>query len=831
MSNHVSTLRRRIALGAAVVTAAGGAVLVAQPAQAISADVVISEVYGGGGNTGATFTNDFIELYNRGTTTIDVSTWSVQYASATGPAGGGSWAVTLLTGQIPPGKSYLVQQAAGTGGTTPLPTPDATGTIAMSGTAGKVALVTSTTALSGCGTTGFPTCTTNPSVRDYVGYGAASDFEGTGPAPYTSGSGNTLSTSRDAAGTDTDVNSSDFTIGAAGPQNCGVDCEGVIEPPPDPEVLTIMDIQGVGHLSDDEGVLVETSGVTTAVSGNGYWIQDPAGDGNAMTSDGIFVFTGSTGAKPVVGDVVTVTGTVDEFRPGGSSGPGLNITEITGSIFETASSGNPLPASVLIGPAGVQAPVDIIDNDSETRIDIEAVGTYQPLEDAIDFYEQFEGMRLQVNNPNVVGPTNNFGELVVLPRGKNDYVRSPNGGVVYGSYETPNPRRVILDDVLIGFGNMPDANTGDRLDGAVVGVLDYSFGNFKLLVTTPPTVADGGIVREVTTDALTTELAVATFNVENLSPSDTPEKFAALAEIIVTNLAAPDIVTLEEVQDNNGSVNDAVVDADVTLNQLVAAIIAAEGPTYEWRQISPVDDMDGGQPGGNIRNAFLFRTDRGLAFVDRPGGTATVGTSVVEGADGQAELEFSPGRVDPTNIAWADSRKPLAGEFTWNGETLFVIANHFRSKGGDDPLFGRYQPPTRFSELEQRHAQAQVLNDFVDEVLAVDAEANVVVAGDINDFEFSETIDILTEGGTDLADLVQYLGPRQRYTYVFDGNSQVLDHLLVSPSLAPPVPVEGAKPVRVRRDYDIVHVNADFSDQVSDHDPQVVRLRFGSATP
>ncbi len=203
---------------------------------------------------------------------------------------------------------------------------------------------------------------------------------------------------------------------------------------------------------------------------------------------------------------------------------------------------------------------------------------------------------------------------------------------------------------------------------------------------------------------------------------------------------------------------------------------------------------------------------------------------MVEGADGQAELEFSPGRVDPTNIAWANSRKPLAGEFTWNGENLIVIANHFASKGGDEPLFGRYQPPTRSSEV-QRHLQAQVLNDFVDQVLAVDAEANVVVAGDINDFEFSETIDILTEGGTDLADLVQYLGPRHRYTYVFEGNSQVLDHLLVSPSLEPPVPPEGAKPVRVRRDYDIVHVNADFSDQVSDHDPQVVRLRFGTATP
>ena len=818
MSNHVSVLRRRVAFGAALVTAASGAVLVAQPAQAISTDVVISEVYGGGGNAGATLKNDFIELYNRGSTTVDISKWSVQYGSSTGT----SWQVTALDGQIPPGKSYLVQELAGAGGTTPLPTPDAIGTIAMSGTSGKVALVINQTALS-CGAD----CDTNAAVRDFVGYGSANDFEGAATSPLS----NTTSADRDAVGTDTDNNATDMNPpGAPNPQNCGEECEGVIEPPPDPEVLTIMEIQGVGHLSDDEGVLVETSGVTTAVSRNGYWIQDPAGDVNAMTSDGLFVFAGTTGAKPVVGDVVTVTGTVDEFRPGSATGPSLNITELTDSEFVVGSSGNPLPAAVLIGPSGVQAPVDIIDNDSPTRIDIEVAGTYQPLEDAIDFYEQYEGMLLQLNNPNVVGPTSSFGELAVLPRGANDYVRTPNGGVVYAGYDSPNPRRVILDDLVVGAGNMPDANTGDRLDGPVVGVLDYSFNNFKLLVTTPPTVADGGIVREVTNAPLADEVVVAAFNVENLSPNDLPEKFAALADILVNNLQAPDVVALEEVQDNNGSVNDAVVDADVTLDQLVAAIIAAEGPTYEWRQISPVDDMDGGQPGGNIRNAFLFRTDRGLAFVDRPGGTATVGTSVVEGADGQAGLEFSPGRVDPTNIAWANSRKPLAGEFTWNGENLIVIANHFASKGGDEPLFGRWQPPNRSSEV-QRHLQAQVLNDFVDQVLAVDAEANVVVAGDINDFEFSETIDILIGEDAALADLVQYLRPRQRYTYVFDGNSQVLDHLLVSPSLAPAEPIAGAKPVKIRRDYDIVHVNADFSDQVSDHDPQVVRLRFGSATP
>ena len=104
--------------------------------------------------------------------------------------------------------------------------------------------------------------------------------------------------------------------------------------------------------------------------------------------------------------------------------------------------------------------------------------------------------------------------------------------------------------------------------------------------------------------------------------------------MIVNNLAAPDIVGLEEIQDNDGATNDSVVDANVTLDRLVAAIAAAGGPAYSYRQINPVDDQDGGQPGGNIRVGFIFRTDRGLAFIDRPGGDSTTPVAVVAGPNG-----------------------------------------------------------------------------------------------------------------------------------------------------------------------------------------------------
>jgi uncharacterized protein len=215
---HITSarVRRSFLLLPAVLLAACSAREVTSPsvprvnaAVASVTGVVISQVYGGGGNSGATLTNDFIELYNAGTTAVSLAGWSVQYASATGT----TWQVTPLTGSIAPGSYYLVQEAQGAGGTTPLPTPDATGTIPMSATAGKVALVNSTAAL-----TGGTGCPTVASIQDYVGFGATANcFEGTAPTAATS---NTTAALRNGGGTvDTDNNSADFTVGAPNPRN------------------------------------------------------------------------------------------------------------------------------------------------------------------------------------------------------------------------------------------------------------------------------------------------------------------------------------------------------------------------------------------------------------------------------------------------------------------------------------------------------------------------------------------------------------------------------------------------------------------------------------
>jgi predicted extracellular nuclease len=862
--------------------------------------VVISQVYGGGGNSGATLRNDYVELFNRSSTSVSLSGWCVQYASSAGQFTLGNNQSTALAGAIPAGGYYLVQLSQGTGGTQNLPAPDAAGLTLMSANSGKLAL------LSSCAT---PLDAAEPltggRVVDFVGFGtAASRFEGSGP---TANLANTTAAIRASNGCqDNDNNQADFTVGTPAPRNSlspqqqcsavnapvvtscptsvaialgaggtqaisardldgtvtnatvasasnagitlssfvpagaiGADanatlnfdpalpvgnhsvtvafsnsdataqtasCTVAVNVTPTSSNYRIHDIQGASHLSPLNNQQVTVPGIVTARASNGFYIQDWLPDANAATSEGIFVYTDSA-PTVTVGDRVTVSGRVSEFRPGGSDGTtNLTTTEIVAPTVVIESSGNALPAPIVVGAGGRVPPTSVIDDD--TTGSVETSGTFDAANDGIDFYESLEGMRVQINNPVATGPTNSFGEISVLAdNGSAATGRTARGGVIVQQADF-NPERIILDDLL---ASTPTVNVGDVAPVAA-GVMDYGFGNFKLLVTTPPAFASGGLAREVTSAPWDVELlTIASFNVENLSPNDAATKFNALATQIVTNLRSPDIVAVMEIQDNNGATNDAVVDASQTFQTLIAAIANAGGPTYGYRQINPVDDQDGGEPGGNIRVGFLFDAER-VSFVDRPGGTPTSSTTVVDGPYGP-QLSASPGRIQPTDSAFSASRKPLAAEFLFNGHKLFLIANHFNSKGGDQPLFGRFQPPQLSSEV-QRRAQATIVGQFVQTLRQRDAGAKVVVLGDLNDFQFSNPLTILKQSG--LQDLVERLPEDERYTYVYDGNSQALDHIMVSEALEQDGPAE----------YDVVHVNSEFADQTSDHDPEVVTLRL-----
>ena len=572
----------------------------------------------------------------------------------------------------------------------------------------------------------------------------------------------------------------------------------------------IREIQGGGHLSPMAGAEVSgVTGVVTAKRADGFFMQDAAPDSDARTSEGIFVFAN---ADVSAGDGVRVAGTVAERRqgPDAATNANLSVTQIRAASVNVLSRGNPLPRVTVVGAGGRLPPSSVIEDDAGGNV--ETGGVFDPAADGVDFYESLEGMLVRVNDATVVGPSRTLRggtrEIpVVGDGGRRATLRTPRGGVVVRQNDF-NPERVFLSGEVTP---LADSDVGARFPGAVTGVLDYSGGNFKLVVTSAPRPTPSRLRREVTTPAGRDQLAVAAFNVENLDPADSADKFRRLAEIVVNHLRSPDLISVEEIQDNNGPKDDSVVDADETFRRLLAAVRAAGGPVYDFRQVNPVDGQDGGEPGGNIRVGFIFRRDRGLRFVDRPGGGPTVPTTVV-GGPGGPRLSSSPGRIDPTNAAFNRSRKPLAGEFTFQGRRLFVVANHFASKGGDQPLFGRFQPPALTTEA-QRTQQARIVNDFVDSVLAADRRANVIVLGDLNDFEFSTPLRTLS-GGV-LRNLMETLPPNERYTYVFDGNSQALDHVLVSTDLF-------ASLVR----FDVLHLNSEFVEQASDHDPTVAVFRL-----
>ena len=893
----------------ALLLAAAAFFALVAPASAVSPNLVVSQVYGGGGNTGATHTHDFIELFNRGPAGTPLNGMSLQYSSATGTGNFGANAGQLT--ELPdvtlaPGQYFLVQEGAGAGNGVALPAPDVIDPtpIAMAAGAGKVALVTGQTSLGCNGSTGQPCDATQLArIVDLVGYGNANFFEGASAAPTLDAAS---SASRNAGGcTDTDNNGADFTEITPAPRNtattpspcAGDSAPSVADTTPDggatqvpldsnvsitfsepvdlavdavsiscadsgvhaatrsggPETFTfnpdadfarnetctvtvsadgvsdqdaddppdnmaasfsfsfstlglalrIREIQGAHHLSPHDGDFVAgVPGIVTALATNGFWFQDPTSDGDDRTSEGVFVFLNRAPTGVAVGDSLLVNGRVDEFRPGGATGNNLTITEIVGPTWTPGAPGTVQPT--VLGIGGRIAPIFVIDDDAVGGNAEDPATPFDPQHDGLDFHESVEGMLVRINNPLVVGPTNGFDELpVVADFGLLAFPHTLRGGV-FVSPQDFNPERIILD-AEAGF-DTPLADVRDRLE-SVNAVVHYSFGNFKYNVTSSPELKLGQLQREVTQSPSRQELAVASMNVENLDPAD---DMTALANILVTNMKAPDIVAIEEVQDNNGATNSGNTAADQTYEAFIAAIEDADGPTYDYRQIDPVNNQDGGQPGGNIRVGFLFRTDRGVSFVNRPGGDATTPVAVVDTPSG-ARLSISPGRIDPANPAWEDSRKPLAGEFTWKGKTVIMVANHFNSKGGDDPLFGRFQPPNRVTET-QRHQQATVVADFVRAVLAADRNANVIVGGDLNDFEFSETLDILEDRG--LFNLMKTLPVWERYSYVFEGNSQTLDQILVTKALMSPRP-----------EYDSVHVNAEFHDQASDHDPQVARLR------
>lgn len=834
-------LRSRTAsvLGLAVVAPLLGtglsalSVLSALPATANPAGtgLVINEVYGGGGNSGATFRSDFIELYNPTNASISLAGTSIQYRAASGNPGG---AAVALSGSVPAKGYYLIKAADGSNTALPaLPAPDATTTFAMSGSAGQVLLI------NGTSFTGSGNVAGNAGLVDAVGYGTGNNtFEGATMSANLSNSTSAARKLQTTAG-DTDNNNADFASGAPSPQIAGA----VVPPDPEPGTeKTIAEIQGTGSASPLVGQSVTTRGIVTAAypSGgfNGLYIQTPgtggSSDATPGASDAIFVFGSNSGASTfAVGDYVEVTGAVSEFN---------GLTEIT-----------PAAGGVKAAP-GTAAPVTAL------------VAAYPTTEAA---REAHEGELLAPTGPFTVSDTfstNQFAEIGLASGTKplivpTEVADAQDASAIAAAVADNAARGVVLDDAAsINFLSSANQATplpwlsasnpvrvGARATFNAPVILDFRNNTWKFQPQQRVTGTGSSVVSFTNTrtqapEAVGGNLRLATFNVLNYFPTTGEEwvgagnscsffndrqgnrntvndcgavgpRGAAQADdltrqqtkiVAAINALGADVVSLEEIENsvalgkNRDFALSALVDA---LNNAAGSDRWAFAPSPSAANLPTVAEQD------VIRTAFIYN----------PNTTSLVGAS----------------QVLTGSAAFSNAREPLAQAFKPKGAAdsaaFAVVVNHFKSKGSgaDDGTGQGLANPDRV-------AQANALVTFANSFATARGTDKIFLTGDFNAYSKEDPIQVLEAGG-----FSQVLSNTpDEWSYSFDGQSGSLDHVLANtPAKAL---VTGADIWSINSGESIAweysRTNYNVSDfyqpnvyRSSDHDPAIVGLNVATA--
>ena len=806
MSDHC--FKRK--LGARRLQAVGALVLlmvVLAAAPATLAQVVVSQVYGGGGNAGALFRHDFVELFNRGTNVVSLDGWTVQYASS----GGTSWNDAALSGGLAPGRHYLVQLASSGANGELLPTADAMGTLSLSAAGGKVALVRSLAKLTNA-------CPATNMIADLVGYGTlASCFEGSGPAPAPS---STLAVIRAVNGcVDTEDNAADFFVSAPSPRNTSApaaSCGGRRI------ALPLHEIQGAGPGSGFVGQTVTTTtNVVTALTAGGFFLQarDAEVDDVLDSSEAVFVSTpNGLPALVAVGNAVVVTAFVEEFKPAADPAS-PSRTQLIKPTLELIATGQPLPAVTVI-----------------TTNDLS--GGY-----SLEQLERFEGMRITVEFLTVVSATEGFlqesggtgisdGVFYGVPLGVTRPMREPGIPLLDAlPAEAPagvprfdgNPERLRVDSNAQPGAPRIETSPGIVIHG-LVGVLDFQRRTWTLLPDATGSPAFSGIQPpRALAETGSNEVMVASFNlqrffdtVDDPAVSDvvlTPAAFAGRlnkASLTIRNvLRGPDILGVVEME--NLTTLQALADR-------VNADLAAAGkrnPRYAaWL-------VEGNDIGG-IDVGFLVNIAR---------------VEVLDVAQlGKNATYINPETGSPSLL---NDRPPLvlrarvAKPGSTNSLSVTVVLNHLRSMSSiDDPADGG-------RVRAKRRAQAEFVARLAQERQTLTPPENVILIGDFNAFEFNDGyVDMMgTIKGSptpatevtlaspdlvnpDLINLTGLLPLLERYSYSFDGNVQAIDHVLVSASMRARVTRHGY--ARSNVDFPESHrSNFHRPERLSDHDAAV----------
>ena len=573
------------------------------------------------------------------------------------------------------------------------------------------------------------------------------------------------------------------------------------------EVKNIGEVQGESHESPLVGKeVVINNVVVTKTDKTGFYVQDKVSDNNPKTSDAVYV---ASEEKVESGDLLKVQGTVKEgymeeysVRPGQTfkkPAGSLTVTQIINATITKLGKAD-LPKALNISE---KMPKDIVDN-TPTK--------YNPETEALDYWESLEGMRVEVTKPKVTGPQYK-GDIYVLPGDYKGQKLNNIGGV------NLRPGVQNTEVLPITVGNSFVAKAKDYFNENITGVVTYKNKTYKIDPIDPNALKgllqDGGLKREVSKIYPSEDkLTIASYNIENFSANnkghdETPEeKVDKIANSFIKEVHSPDIITLIEVQDNNGGVNDGTVDGVKSGEKLAQRIKSLGGPDYKYTEIAPVDGKDGGKPGANIRVAYLYNPKRVTLIGKEKGGSEEAARFV------NGHLEKNPARIDPTSVHFEKVRKSLAAEFEFKGERIVVIANHLKSKLGDDAIYGSNQPSVENTKAK-RIEEAKILNAFIKEGLRQNPNLKFVLTGDFNDFEFSDSVKTIV--GNELVNLMAEHEQGDRYSYFYRGSNQSLDNILIS------------KNIKDKVVFSPVHINASFMEEhgrASDHDPVVVQIDF-----
>lgn len=841
---HGAGLRSRWArVGGAVavlvlgLSLAPGVLPTAQAAAVTPGDLRIHEVFGGGGNSGAAFQNDFVELVNTSDADVPIDGWSLQYASRTG-----TFDNTLaLSGTVPAGGTFLIQLASGSGNGAPLPAADLAGGLNASGTGGVFALSDAEGNLACQGTT----CAADPAVVDLVGWGGAETFSGEAPAPATT---NATSLSRVAA---TGENSTDFVAGAPTPSGAEPDAggggdDGQEQPPAEAVPATIAEIQGTGAMSPLAGRSVTTEGVVTAVYATGGldgFVLQTAGTGGALDLDAhagstaVFVHSPSTVDEVALGDSVRVTGEVAEYH---------GSTQITVGAQGLEQLAQPLAA---VEPLTLE---DGFPAEETQRESLEHM-LYLPGEGDFTVTDVFS--------------TNRFGEITLAIGDEplqqaGDIMRPGEEATAY--VESREDLMVLLDDGrTTNFQSTPSepmswltteepVRVGAAADVTEPVVVAFSFDRWRLNPTTPWTAADTDGVdfedtREDAPEDVGGDVQLATFNVLNYFTTlgeDTPgcepytdmdgegttvrggcelrgawgaddlaRQESKLVDAIIGTGA--DVVGLMEIE-NSARLGE---DPDEATATLVAALNAQAGEGT-WDYVRTGDayasmGLDGGRDA--ITNAIVFQ----------PAEVSVRGDAQILAGDEAFENAREP--IGQVFVPLQDR-----GRAQVEGEPFLVTVNHFKSKGSSDAEDADLpEDPVQGNARTSRLQQAEALLAWGDETAAALGVEDVFHGGDLNAYTQEEPLQLFyAEGFVDLAETYDPEG----WSYSYGGMVGSLDHVLANPSAADRV--TGADDWQINGPESVMVQYGRFRNNVtdlvepgpfgsSDHDPIIVGMDGG----